>query len=270
MKIILNNKDLIKKLNQIKDLGFVPTMGTINEGHISLIKKSIKNCNKTLVTIFINPKQFNKKNDYKKYPKNISRDLSILKRFNIDFVFIPKKRDIYNYKRSKIIKLNKKDQILCAKHRKGHFEGVLDVMDRLTKLINPKQIFMGKKDFQQFILVKNYIKKKYNIKVIGCPTIRDKNKLALSSRNFLLNKKELFIASQIIKDLFNFKKKSRKSKNINYLLNLKKIDLEDRYKIKVEYLENRKINNFKKTNNFNLSKIFIAYYLNKVRLIDNL
>ena len=270
MKIILNNKDLIKKINPIKDLGFVPTMGAIHEGHISLIKKSIKSCNKTLVSIFINPKQFNKKNDYKKYPKNISQDLSILKRFNIDFVFIPKKRDIYNYKRSKIIRLNKKDQILCAKHRKGHFEGVLEVMDRLTNLIIPKKIFMGKKDFQQFILVKKYIKNKYNINVIGCPTIRDKNKVALSSRNFLLKKKELFIASQIIKDLFNFKKKFKKSKKINSLLKLKKIDLEDRYKIKVEYLENREINSFKKTNNFNQSKIFIAYYLNKVRLIDNL
>ena len=270
MKIILNNKDLIKKINQIKDLGFVPTMGAIHEGHISLIKKSIKNCNKTLVTIFINPKQFNKKNDYKKYPKNISRDLSILKRFNIDFVFIPKKKDIYNYKRSKIIKLNKKDQILCAKHRKGHFEGVLDVMDRLTKLINPKKIFMGKKDFQQFILVKNYIKKKYNIKVIGCPTIRDKNKLALSSRNFLLNKKELLISSQIVNNLLAFKNKFRKSKNINHLLRIKKIELQNKYEIKIEYLENRKIHNFKKINYINKSNIFIAYYIKQVRLIDNL
>ena len=123
---------------------------------------------------------------------------------------------------------------------------------------------MGKKDFQQFILVKKYIKKKYNIKVIECPTIRDKNKVALSSRNLLLNKKQLFIASQIIRDLFNFKNKFRKSKNINHLLKIKKIELQDKYKIKIEYLENRKIKNLKKINIFNQSKIFIGYYINQV------
>ena len=270
MKIILNNKDLFKKINLTKDLGFVPTMGAIHDGHISLIKKSIKSCHKTLVSIFINPKQFNKKDDFKNYPKNINQDLTILKKFKIDYVFIPKINDVYKYKRTKQIKLYKRDKILCGKYRKGHFEGVLDVMDRLTKLIHPKKIFMGKKDFQQLILVKDYIKKKYNIKVIGCPTIRDRNKVALSSRNLLLNNKELFIASQIIKDLFNFRKKFRKSKKINYYLKIKKIDLQNKYKIKIEYLENRKINNFKKVNYFNQSKIFVAYYINQIRLIDNL
>tara|TARA_B100000029_G_scaffold51176_1_gene46554 strand:- start:411 stop:1223 length:813 start_codon:yes stop_codon:yes gene_type:complete len=270
MKIILNNKDLTKIINQNKDLGFVPTMGAIHNGHIALIKKSLKNSEKTLVSIFINPKQFDKKKDYKKYPKKINNDLSILKKLKVNYVFIPKIKDIYKYRRSKPIKLNKKEKILCAKYRKGHFEGVLDVMDRLTKLIKPKKIFMGKKDFQQFILVKKYIKKRYNIKVIGCPTIREKNKIALSSRNLLLNKKEMFIASQIIKDLFNFKRKFKKSKNINYKLRIKKINLQNKYKINIEYLDNRKISNLKKINYFKKSKIFIAYYINQVRLIDNL
>tara|TARA_B100000029_G_scaffold48309_1_gene44219 strand:- start:978 stop:1790 length:813 start_codon:yes stop_codon:yes gene_type:complete len=270
MKIILNNKDLIKKIRHIKDLGFVPTMGAIHHGHLALIKKSIKSCNKTLVSIFVNPKQFNKKKDFKKYPKKINQDLSILKKFDIDYVYIPKINDIYNYKRSKKIRLNDKDKILCAKYRKGHFEGVLDVMDRLTNLINPKKIFMGKKDFQQFILVKKYINQKYNTKVIGCPIIRDKNKVALSSRNFLLNKNDLHLASKIIKNLFKFKNKFRKSKNINYLLKIKKLELQNKYKIKIEYLENRKVKNFEKIDNFNRSKIFIAYYINQVRLIDNL
>ena len=270
MKIILNSKDLIKRINHIKNLGFVPTMGSIHEGHLSLIKKSVTNCNKTLVSIFINPKQFNKKKDFINYPKKINSDLSILRKSKVDYVFIPKIKDIYSYKRFRKIKLNKKDKILCAKHRKGHFEGVLDVMDRLTKLVNPKKIFMGKKDFQQFILVKNYIKKKYNINVIGCPIIRDVNNVALSSRNFLLNKRELLISSQIINNLLFFKNKFRKSKNINHLLRIKKIELQNKYEIKIEYLENRKIHNFKKINYINKSNIFIAYYIKKVRLIDNL
>ena len=270
MKILLNNNDLNEALYGVSDLGYVPTMGSLHKGHISLIKKSLKKCKKTIVSLFINPKQFNNKNDYLNYPRNYKKDISILRSLKIDYLYLPKKNDIYNQVRKSKIRINKKDKILCAKYRKGHFEGVLDVMDRLAKLVNPKKVFMGKKDFQQFILVKKYIKKKYNIKVIGCPTIRDKNKVALSSRNLLLNKKQLFIASQIIRDLFNFKKKFRKSKNINHLLKIKKVELQDKYKIKIEYLENRKINNLEKINNFNQSIIFIAYYINQVRLIDNL
>ncbi len=270
MKIILNNRDLTKKINQNKDLGFVPTMGAIHNGHISLIKRSLKSCKKTLVSIFINPKQFDKKKDFKRYPKQKNKDLLILKKLKVDYVFIPKIKDIYNYQRSKPIRLNKKDKILCAKHRKGHFEGVLDVMDRLTKLIKPKKIFMGKKDFQQFILVKKYIKKKYDIKVIGCPIVREKNKVALSSRNLFLNKKETFISSQIIKNLFNFKRKFKKSKNINYQLKIMKNNLQNIYKINIEYLDNRRIDNFNKINYFKKSKLFIAYYINQIRLIDNL
>ena len=98
------------------------------------------------------------------------------------------------------IKINKSDKILCAKFRKGHFEGVLDVMDRLTNLIKPKKIFMGKKDYQQLYLVKNFIENKYKSKVIGCKTIRNKNKLALSSRNFLFNKNELIEVEEISKN----------------------------------------------------------------------
>ena len=143
---------------------------------------------KTIVSIFVNPKQFNETKDFKSYPSNIKNDLSILKKIkNLDFIYIPQFKDIYENKKQSQIKIKKKDKILCAKYRKGHFEGVLDVMNRLTKLIKPKKIYMGKKDFQQFFLVRNFIEKKFNIKVVGCKTIRNKNKLALSSRNFLLD-----------------------------------------------------------------------------------
>ncbi len=207
MKIILNNKDLLNEIHHNENLGFVPTMGAIHEGHISLIKKSQINCKKTLVSIFVNPTQFNKKKDFENYPRNKKKDLLILKKLKVNYVFMPNTKDIYKKKRSKKIKLFKKDKILCAKYRKGHFEGVLDIMDRLTNLIKPKKIFLGKKDFQQFILVKKFIYNKYKIKVTGCTTIRDKNNIALSSRNRLLNKKQLFIAAKIVNDLILFKKK---------------------------------------------------------------
>ena len=270
MKILLNNHNLIKTLRPFNDIGFVPTMGGIHKGHISLINRSKKICKKTIVSIFVNPKQFNNKKDLKKYPTNIRNDLFLLKRIkNLDYVYIPKFRDIYTFQRKSKIKINNKDKILCAKFRKGHFEGVLDVMDRLTKLIKPKKIFMGEKDFQQLILVKNFIEKKHNTNVICCKTIRDKNKIALSSRNQLLDKVELKIAGNIAKKLFLIKKNIHNKKNINKILFDEKKLIQKNFNVKIEYLELRDKKKLLKSDEPSKSKIFISYLLNGIRLIDN-
>ena len=270
MKILLNNQTLNNKLRPFNDVGFVPTMGGIHKGHISLIKRSIKTCNKTIVSIFINPKQFNNKNDFRNYPSDIKKDILLLRTIKgVDFVYIPKFKDIYTKKRLSKITINNKDKILCAKYRKGHFEGVLDVMNRLTNLIKPNKIFMGKKDFQQLFLVKNFIEKKYKTKVIGCKTIRDKNKLALSSRNYLLSKDELNLAGKIAKKIFNFKKFIKNKHNIKVLLMNEKKKLQKNFKIKIEYFELRKEKNLLVSAKANKSKIFISYYLRGIRLIDN-
>ena len=270
MKIILNNSSLSKSLRPFKDIGYVPTMGGIHDGHLSLINRSNRACNKTIVSIFINPKQFNNKSDLKSYPSNLKKDLSILKKSNkVDFVYVPKFGDIYeNKKKSKII-IDKQDKVLCAKSRKGHFEGVLDVMDILTKLINPNKIFMGKKDFQQFYLVKRFLECRYKTKVIGCKIIRNHNGVALSSRNYLLKKSELVIAGNISKQLIHIKKKLANQKNkIKFLLTKKK-EIEKSFQIKIEYLELRKKNNLKISKTLSNSRLFIAYYMRKIRLIDN-
>jgi pantoate--beta-alanine ligase len=270
MKIILNNIILRKTLGPFNDIGFVPTMGGIHKGHLSLIKKSIKFNKKTIVSIFVNPKQFNDMKDFKSYPSNIKNDLAILNKIKkLDFIYIPKFKDIYENKKQSQIKIKKKDKILCAKYRKGHFEGVLDVMSRLTKLIKPKKIYMGKKDFQQFFLVRNFIEKKFNIKVVGCKTIRNKNKLALSSRNFLLDKKELKNVEKISKKFLNLKNKIKNTSNINYFLQKTKKDLEKFFNIKIEYLENRNTTNLTISNKYKGSKIFLSYYYKNIRLIDN-
>ena len=159
MKILVNNTDLNEALYGLSNIGFVPTMGSLHKGHISLIKRSLKECDKTIVSIFVNPIQFNSKKDYKNYPRNNKKDLQLLKKLKVNFVFLPKESVIYKSKKKSQIKINKKDRILCAKFRKGHFEGVLDVMNRFTKLIKPKKIFMGEKDFQQLYLTKRYIEK---------------------------------------------------------------------------------------------------------------
>ena len=270
MKILLNNYTLSKTLRPFSDIGFVPTMGGIHNGHISLINRSIKSNKKTIVSIFINPKQFNNVKDFKSYPSDIKNDLTILKRIKkLDYVYIPKFKDIYQNNKKSNIKIEKKYKILCAKFRKGHFEGVLDIMNRLTKLIKPKNIFMGEKDFQQFFLVKNFIEKRFNTKIIGCKTIRNKNNLALSSRNFLFTKKELNQVEKISNKFLKLKIKIKKLSEINKFLQKTKKEIENFFDIKIEYLENRSIKNLSKSNKFKDSRIFLAYYFKDIRLIDN-
>ena len=269
MKILLNNFDLNEALKKVENLGYVPTMGSIHKGHEFLIKQSKRRSKKTLVSIFINPKQFNNKTDYKNYPKNINKDLKILKKLKTDFVYIPKSKDVFNNTKQKDIKLDKKDKILCAKYRKGHFEGVLKVMDRLTNLIRPKKIFMGEKDYQQLYLVKKFIEKRYKSKIIACKTIRDRNNLALSSRNLLLTNKQKLLASKLTIKVMKLRYFIKKNKNIRSLIKLKKKEFEKNFQIKIEYLDIRNIINFKKTKSIKNSRIFIAYYIGKVRLIDN-
>ena len=269
MKIIRNIKKLKATIFNIRKLGFVPTMGSFHKGHLSLIKKCKNKCNKTLVSIYVNPKQFNNNKDFSKYPRNLSRDLKILKKQNVDFVFIPKTSEIYKKKRTKKLLINDKKKILCAKFRKGHFEGVIDVVDRLLILINPNYMFLGEKDFQQLFLIKKHVEKKFKVKIISCKTIRDKNFVALSSRNFLLSKKNLITAGKIARKLNILKNKIKRNykmkKNIN---NIKKYLMKN-YLIKFDYLELRNEKNLSTIRKNNKFRLFVAYYINEVRLIDN-
>ena len=269
MKILRTKNDLKEATNKIKNLGFVPTMGSLHNGHISLIKKSKLICNKTLVSIYVNPKQFNNKKDFSKYPKNITRDLNILKKLRIDFVFTPSTKEIYKEKRIKKIVLPNKYKILCAKSRKGHFEGVLDIMDRFIKLINPKYTFMGEKDFQQLFLVNKFIGKKYKNKIFPCKTVRDKNFLALSSRNFLLSKNEFNKAGLIAKYLSKLKSSLKKNNEDHNDILIKKKELQKKFNIKIDYLEIRNEKNLTSLIKNKKIRLFVAYYINKVRLIDN-
>ena len=269
MKIFKNRNKLQKEISDINNISFVPTVGGLHKGHISLIKKSKKYSKTNLVSIFVNPKQFNDKKDFINYPRNIKKDKSILKNLKVDFLYLPSAKEIFPKSSKLIKKISKKNQILCAKFRKGHFEGVLNVMDRLTYLINPRNIFMGEKDYQQFYIVKKYLEKRYKTNVILCKTIRDKNGLALSSRNKLLKKSEILKAQKIAKNLRKIKSNIKKISNIKTELENKKKELEEKFSIQIQYLELRnKINldlSIKKQN----SKLFVAYYLNRVRLIDN-
>ena len=277
MKLIKHITDLNKAVNEEKELGFVPTMGNLHKGHESLIKISKKKCKKTIVSIFVNPTQFNNTDDYKSYPRNLSNDLKILKRLKVDFVYLPTVNQVYKEKKLSQITLKKSQQILCAKFRKGHFEGVLDVLNRFVKLISPKIMFMGEKDYQQFFLVRDFISNKYPTSVFSCRTIRDSNSVALSSRNWLLNKADLKTSSLIAKILLKLKRSINKKNTINNidpkickeLIYKSRKELIDKFNIKIEYLECRNLITLTTNLNNRPFKLFAAYYLNNVRLIDN-
>ena len=271
MKIFKNKKSLIKHISRIKNLAFVPTMGTLHKGHISLIKEAKKKSKNILVSIFVNPKQFNSKKDYKKYPRNINKDIKILKKENIKFLYLPDNKDIYSFKPITPIYLHKFSKELCGKFRPGHFKGVINVVNRFLEIVKPKYLFLGEKDLQQLILIQMHIiKNKIKTLVVPCKTLRSNTGVALSSRNLRLNRKDLKIASQISYFLHNNKKelikkliKNQKKEIIKkiYLLGAKKID----------YIEAVSFKKFKIAKRIkNKLNIFIAYYLNDVRLIDNL
>ena len=266
---------IFKSINKLKNqvnfkanVGFVPTMGSLHKGHVSLIKLSKRKCHKTLVSIFVNPAQFNKKKDFKKYPKNIVNDLKILKKLRVDYVLIPSIKDIYKNKKQMKIKLKNNDKILCSKYRPGHFEGVLAVISIFLKNIKAKFMFLGDKDFQQVYLIRKYLSNKFKTKIISCKTIRFKNSLAYSSRNKLLTNKN--IKKGIL--ISNILKKYHKQ-IVKHFSRVKEIEMIT-YKIsricsQVEYLEIRNKNNLTKNINKKNFKIFVAYYLDDVRLIDN-
>jgi len=269
MKLIRQINDLNKAIGNQKELGFVPTMGSLHKGHASLINSSKRKCKKTLVTIFVNPTQFNNANDFKTYPRNLNEDIKLLKILKVDFLYIPTVSQIYNNKERKVTKLKKSQKILCAKFRKGHFEGVLDVLSRFTNIIKPKNIFMGEKDYQQFFLVRKFIERKYKTKVILCKTIRDSNKVALSSRNSLLDLENLNKVGKISLMLSKFKNLIKKNIKNKKLVKKIKIDLIKKFKIKIEYLECRNTYNLSTNIKDKPFKLFVAYYINNVRLIDN-
>ena len=269
MIIFKSINKLNKTLENTDNTGFVPTMGSIHKGHLSLIDKSIKICKKTLVSIYVNPKQFNNKKDFTNYPRNIKKDLKLLKQSNVDYVLLPKYSDIFNNKKKRDIKFLKISKILCAKYRPGHFEGVLTVIKSYLEKLKVSKLFLGEKDYQQLVLIKEFVKKFFKIKIIPCKTIRYKNTYALSSRNKRLKNNDFDKLVKISKIIKRFKYKV--NKNLKYSKDIKNIKNKiSSLGVKIEYLEIRNKNNLGKNYSKNNFKIFIAYYFKKIRFIDNI
>jgi len=271
MKIFRNKNSLIKEISGLKDLAFIPTMGSLHKGHMSLINKAKKESKQVLVSIYVNSKQFSSKKDFNKYPRNYNKDIAILKKKNINYLYLPNNKDIYSFKIKIPVYLDRFSKKLCGEFKPGHFKAVVNVVNRFLEIIKPKSIYLGLKDFQQLSLIKMHIiEKKIKTNIVECPTIRDNNGLALSSRNTKLKKHQITKAGKIYSYLKKNKKMilksfltKKKSEILKKLLHLgaDKIDYVECLNLsKLEYCKNTNIN-------FN---IFIAYYIGGVRLIDNL
>ena len=208
MEIINSVKELKEKLyihkSQKRSIGLVPTMGALHKGHISLVEKCSKENDITVVSIFVNPTQFNDKKDLERYPRTLEADCKLLGNIKVDIVFAPSVEEIYPEPDTRTFSYPPTDTVMEGKYRPGHFNGVCQIVSKLFDLVEPDKAYFGEKDFQQVAVIKAMVKdKKYSIEIIQCPIIRENDGLALSSRNALLTSQERLIAVNISKVLKN-------------------------------------------------------------------
>ena len=279
MTVIKKLKDLDTILNKSprkKILGLVPTMGSLHNGHISLIKSAMKYSNEVWVSIFVNPTQFNDINDYKKYPVNTKKDINKIKSLSESInIFTPSIYDIYGLKILKDkFSFDEIDKVLEGVKRPGHFDGVGTIVKKLFEIFSPNIVFFGEKDFQQTMIIQKIIDSYFkNIKMHICPTIREKNGLALSSRNSLLSKKAKKNIS-IIYDSLLFAKQNFYKFSTKELKKIIKSNVEKNEGFLLEYFELRCSKTLKICNQGNKQnsscRAFICVIADGVRLIDNL
>jgi len=267
MKIFETENDIEDYRLNAKSLSLIPTMGNLHDGHLSLIKEAKNYNDKTIVSIFINPLQFGPNEDFKNYPRTVVSDIKKLKKIDCDYAFIPQDNFAKELKLIKAPSISKK---LCGKNRPGHFDGVLTIINKIFSVILPAHAFFGLKDYQQFILIREFTKSYFpRIKIIGLPIIREKDGLAMSSRNNLLTRDERKIAPNIYENL-KWIKNNRKKFTIPELIKKSSEKLE-RHNIQIDYLGIFDKKSLKEAKNFEEGALIaVAAKLGKVRLIDNI
>ena len=276
MLIIKNIRFLEKKLDNLRKrnnkISLVPTMGSLHNGHLSLVKKA-KGKNKiVVVSIFVNPTQFGANEDFIKYPKNTNKDIKLLKELSVDILFLPYKKEIFAHKTSQFKQTKISiEKILCGKSRPNYFPGVGKIIIILFDIIKPHYAYFGEKDYQQYYFIKLLSNKlKFNTKIISGKTIRDDSGLALSSRNLYLNNREKKIARNIIKILKKSKKELSKNWKPSFVINKNKKILIKKGVSKIDYFELRSETLKRNVKKNQKARLFIAVFIGSTRLIDNI
>lgn len=188
---IADMKDVVMALDADQSLGFVPTMGALHAGHLSLVEQSTKKCDLSVVSIYVNPAQFGPQEDLANYPRNLDRDLELLAKHKVNYVFFPDSEEMYPAGYRTWVDVAGLGDILCGASRPGHFRGVATIVLKLVHIIQPEYMFMGLKDYQQIVILETMLKDlNSETSIVRCPIVREKDGLALSSRNVYLNAKE--------------------------------------------------------------------------------
>ncbi|KUK21466.1 pantoate--beta-alanine ligase [Pseudothermotoga lettingae] len=274
--VVVKNIDEMKKicreLRKEKTIGFVPTMGYLHEGHLSLVRHSKKENDITVVSIFVNPTQFGPNEDYNSYPRNLNRDASLLEKEDVDYVFIPEIEQMYPKDYSTYINEESLSRHLCGRSRPGHFRGVCTVVTKLFNIVKPNRAYFGQKDAQQFRVIRRMVRDlNMDVEVIECPIVREPDGLAMSSRNIYLSTEErnqalaLNRSLKIAENLYRSGEKNTermKEKIVQYLSSFDKI--------KIDYVEIVSEETLEPVEKIEGKVIVaIAAWVGKARLIDN-
>lgn len=277
MEIYKHISPLQKKIQEYSSrgasMGFVPTMGALHPGHLSLVQHSKKQDDITVVSIFVNPDQFNDRDDFINYPKTLENDLKMLRQAGCNIVFIPDEKEMYPQPDNRTFDFNGLDTIMEGKFRPGHFNGVAKIVVRLFDIVKPHRAYFGYKDFQQLVIIRHVINQlKIPVEIVPCPIIREENGLAMSSRNLRLTGSERTLASNISKALFHVRDNHHQFASVRAVKEYVFYQLSDIHHIKIEYFEivNEKTLQPVTSLRSPVPKVAcIAAWIGKVRLIDN-
>ncbi len=269
MKEIINN---LKK--EGKSIGFVPTMGYLHQGHISLLQCSKKDNDITVLSIFVNPTQFGKGEDFDKYPRDLERDLEMATKAGVDIVFAPDENQMYPPDFATYVVQERLTEGLCGKFRPGHFRGVLTVVNKLFNIVKPDRAYFGEKDYQQLIVIKQMVKDlNMDVDIVGCPIVREEDGLAMSSRNKYLSEEERQSALSLSKALFLAKQmfESGEANPEKIKQKMKELILQHPHVKEVQYIEivhPKTLEPKKKVEKGD--RVLLAVYVGDTRLIDNI
>lgn len=274
MKIFKKKKNLKAYLQGKKSIGFVPTMGALHQGHLSLIEKAQQENDIVVVSIFVNPTQFDNQEDLAKYPKTLENDTKLLENISCDVLFYPSVKEIYSENIvSERFNFDGLEHQMEGKFRDGHFDGVGTIVKALFEIVKPNKAYFGQKDFQQLQIIKKMVKKHHlNLKIKGCPIFREDDGLAMSSRNTRLTKEHREAAPFIYKTL----KKARKKFSTESATNVTKW-VEKQFKnhllLELEYFtiaDEKTLKTIKNKESDKKYRAFIAVFAGEIRLIDNI
>lgn len=282
MQVITTKQELTRQieacLRQDKTIGFVPTMGALHAGHASLVQHAVAENDVCVVSVFVNPTQFNNPEDLLKYPRTLEQDVTLLTQLGVHFVFAPSPEEMYSPEEMNVpfsFDFNGLDEVMEGKMRPGHFNGVVQVVSRLFDLVQPTRAYFGEKDFQQLAIIRHMVATSTlaaqypNLQIIGCPIVREESGLALSSRNQRLSEEEKKTAINISQTLFS---------SLEWAKNASVAQVQQRVidtinaidGLEVEYYEIVDKTTLQPTNTFDNAVGCVTVYCGPVRLIDNI